>query len=152
MKQIIDNSTLCAAGFKQKNDIRIVPIDTLSVGRIGMPMRRNREHPLSQNNFQVTGTVKGSTSVARVFGIGGLSSKAIKANAYAQMVKMPICPVRKQSSIRLPKLNDEVCLRSTGKLSSPLTGRLSNSFHPKNKRRKMLQNPPKRVFQARRRQ
>ncbi len=42
---------------------------------------------LSQNNFQVTGTVKGSASVARVFGIGGLSSKAIKANAYAQMVK-----------------------------------------------------------------
>lgn len=42
---------------------------------------------LSQNNFQVTGTVKGSASVTRIFGIGGISSKAVKANAYAEMVK-----------------------------------------------------------------
>jgi len=42
---------------------------------------------LSQKNFRVIGTVKGSASVTRVFGIGGLSPKAIRANAYAQMVE-----------------------------------------------------------------
>ena len=42
---------------------------------------------LSKNNFQVIGTAQGSATVIRVFGIGGLSLKAIRANAYAEMVK-----------------------------------------------------------------
>ena len=42
---------------------------------------------LSKKNFQVIGAVKGSATVSRVFGIGGLSLKAIRANAYAEMVK-----------------------------------------------------------------
>ncbi|WP_281525439.1 DUF6567 family protein [Alistipes dispar] len=42
---------------------------------------------LSKNNFQVIGTAQGSATVTRVFGIGGLSLKAIRANAYAEMVK-----------------------------------------------------------------
>ena len=42
---------------------------------------------LSKKNFQVIGAVKGSATVIRVFGIGGLSKKAIRMNAYAEMVK-----------------------------------------------------------------
>ena len=42
---------------------------------------------LSKNNFQVIGTAQGSATVIRVFGIGGLSLKAIRANAYGEMVK-----------------------------------------------------------------
>lgn len=42
---------------------------------------------LSKNNFQVIGTAQGSATVTRVLGIGGLSLKAIRANACAEMVK-----------------------------------------------------------------
>ncbi len=42
---------------------------------------------LSQKNYRVIGTVEGSSKVGRVLGIGGLSREAIKANAYADMVK-----------------------------------------------------------------
>ena len=42
---------------------------------------------LSQRNYRVIGTATGTAKVAYVFGIGGLSGKAIRANAYADMVK-----------------------------------------------------------------
>ncbi len=42
---------------------------------------------LSQKNYRVIGTVEGSSKIARVFGIGGLSQEAIRANAHAAMVK-----------------------------------------------------------------
>lgn len=42
---------------------------------------------LSQKNYRVIGTVEGSATISRVLGIGGVSKKAIKDNAYANMVK-----------------------------------------------------------------
>lgn len=42
---------------------------------------------LAQKNYRVIGTVEGSAKIGRVFGIGGISGKAIRANAYANMVK-----------------------------------------------------------------
>lgn len=42
---------------------------------------------LAQKNYRIVGTVEGSSKVARVFGIGGVSGKSVRANAYANMVK-----------------------------------------------------------------
>lgn len=42
---------------------------------------------LAQKNYRVIGTVEGSAEIRRVLGIGGISRKAIRANAYADMVK-----------------------------------------------------------------
>lgn len=42
---------------------------------------------LSKKNYRVVGTVEGTAKISRVFGIGGLSQRAIRENAYNQMVK-----------------------------------------------------------------
>lgn len=42
---------------------------------------------LSQNNFRVLGTVSGETTTQHVLGIGGLSAKAARENAVAEMFK-----------------------------------------------------------------
>ncbi|MBO5759895.1 MAG: hypothetical protein J6R31_07650 [Rikenellaceae bacterium] len=42
---------------------------------------------LRENNFKVVGTVQASSSVSYVFGIGGLSRRAIRENAIAKMMK-----------------------------------------------------------------
>lgn len=42
---------------------------------------------LSQSNFEVVKTVQKQASQTYVFGIGGLSKKALKANSYADMLK-----------------------------------------------------------------
>lgn len=42
---------------------------------------------LSQNNFQVLHSVKSEVSSTYVFGIGGISKKALKANAVAELTK-----------------------------------------------------------------
>lgn len=42
---------------------------------------------LSKNNFRIVNAVQGSATVTRILGIGGLSKKAIQANAYAEMVQ-----------------------------------------------------------------
>ena len=55
---------------------------------------------LSKNNFQVIGTAQGSATVIRVFGIGGLSLKAIRANAYAVFQAQNI--VRSQKLAYIP--------------------------------------------------
>ena len=42
---------------------------------------------LSGKNFRVVGTVEGAAAITRVFGIGGLSKKAVHSNAVAEMFK-----------------------------------------------------------------
>lgn len=42
---------------------------------------------LSQKNFKVIGEVEGTAKSTVVFGIGGLSKKAVRSNAIAQMFK-----------------------------------------------------------------
>lgn len=42
---------------------------------------------LSQKNFHVVKTVKATTSATYVFGIGGLSKKALQNNAVAELTK-----------------------------------------------------------------
>ena len=42
---------------------------------------------LSQKNYRVVGTAQGSARISRVFGIGGISKRAIRDNAYNEMVK-----------------------------------------------------------------
>ena len=42
---------------------------------------------LSQNNFKVVKTVSTKVSATYVFGIGGLSKKALKTNAVAELTK-----------------------------------------------------------------
>ncbi len=42
---------------------------------------------LAQKNYRVVGTVTGEAKAAYVFGIGGLSRRAIQGNAQAQMMK-----------------------------------------------------------------
>ena len=42
---------------------------------------------LSQNNFTVVKTVSTEVSATYVFGIGGISKKALKANAVAELTK-----------------------------------------------------------------
>lgn len=42
---------------------------------------------LSQKNYRVVGTVQGSETISRIFGIGGLSKRSIRENAYNEMVK-----------------------------------------------------------------
>ena len=42
---------------------------------------------LSQKNFRVIGEAEGVTTETYVFGIGGLSEKAVKANAVGEMFK-----------------------------------------------------------------
>ena len=40
---------------------------------------------LSQNNFSVEGTTSGTATATYIFGIGGLSDRALKSNAIADM-------------------------------------------------------------------
>lgn len=42
---------------------------------------------LSQKNYTVIGSVEGSNEVERIFGIGGISKKAMQDNAIADMFK-----------------------------------------------------------------
>lgn len=42
---------------------------------------------LNQNNFKVVKHVESSATTVRVFGIGGLSNKALRQNAVADMIK-----------------------------------------------------------------
>ncbi|MBR5454229.1 MAG: hypothetical protein IKV60_00375 [Rikenellaceae bacterium] len=42
---------------------------------------------LRENNFRVVGTAEASSSVSYVFGIGGVSRRAIRENAIAKMMK-----------------------------------------------------------------
>ena len=42
---------------------------------------------LSQNNYKVVKSIKGEANATYIFGIGGLSSRALKNNAIAEMYK-----------------------------------------------------------------
>ena len=42
---------------------------------------------LNQANFEVVGTAKGECTQVYIFGIGGMSSKSLAKNSYAEMVK-----------------------------------------------------------------
>lgn len=42
---------------------------------------------LSQKNFRVIGEAEGVATTTQVFGIGGLSKKAVRSNAVAEMFK-----------------------------------------------------------------
>lgn len=51
------------------------------------PIANSPTVTLSQNNFHVVKHVESSTTTTRILGIGGLSHKAMKQNAVADMMK-----------------------------------------------------------------
>lgn len=104
---------------------------------------------LSKNNFQVIGTAQGSATVIRVFGIGGLSLKAIRANAYAEMVKN----ANLSGSQALINVNTEVKQRGVApfywKRLLLLVDKLLSSQALKNKYRNIMQEQQKGLFRER---
>lgn len=67
--------------------IGIVSVSSCGVAVGIMPTNNVTNVVLSENNFTVVGEAQGQSEATYIFGIGGLSKKALEGNAVGDMIK-----------------------------------------------------------------